>query len=181
MISFRSSITRKVLNYFFLNPEQTLYVNELARVVSVDKRNLIKKLRELEEEEIVHSHTRGNMRFYGINKEYPLYDEYKKIVFKTVGVEDTLRSIIRLFPDIKEAYIFGSYATQTMDAHSDIDILIIGEHSIIEVSKKIRALQSQIGREINSIHMSSKEFKEKRAAGEPFLKNIFNNTHVRLQ
>jgi len=50
MISLRSEITRKLLNYFFLNPEASLYVNELARKLGLDKRNLVKKMKELEKE-----------------------------------------------------------------------------------------------------------------------------------
>ncbi len=31
MISLKSKITIKLLNYFFLNPKESLYVNELSR------------------------------------------------------------------------------------------------------------------------------------------------------
>jgi len=48
MISLRSKITQKVLNFYFLNPHESLYVNELSRRFALDKRNLVKKLRELE-------------------------------------------------------------------------------------------------------------------------------------
>jgi predicted transcriptional regulator with HTH domain len=43
MISLRSQVTRKILNLFFLNPHETLYVNELSRRLGLDKRNLVKK------------------------------------------------------------------------------------------------------------------------------------------
>jgi predicted transcriptional regulator with HTH domain len=47
MISLRSEITKKLLNYFFLNPKESLYVNELSRNLALDKRNLVKKIKEL--------------------------------------------------------------------------------------------------------------------------------------
>lgn len=89
MISLRSSIAKKLLNYFFINPHESLYVNELSRQLNLEKRNLIKKLRELEKEGILKSETRGNSKFYSINQNYPLYNEYKKIITKTVGFEGT--------------------------------------------------------------------------------------------
>ena len=46
MISFKSKITRELLNYFFINPHQSLYVNELSRKLDLDKRNLVKKIKE---------------------------------------------------------------------------------------------------------------------------------------
>ena len=60
MISLKSDITRKILSYFYLNPHEELYVNELARNLHLDKRNLVKKVRELESEGILKHHERGN-------------------------------------------------------------------------------------------------------------------------
>ena len=53
MLRFRSKITIKVLNYYFLNPQKSHYVNELARILGVDPANLFRKLRELEKEGIL--------------------------------------------------------------------------------------------------------------------------------
>ena len=83
MISLRSEITKKLLNYFFLNPHESLYVNELVKKLHLDKRNLVKKIKELEKEGVLKSQTRGNLRLYSVNQDYPLYDEYRKIVIKT--------------------------------------------------------------------------------------------------
>ena len=80
MISLRSEITRKLLQYFFLHPEESLYTNELGRKFQLDKRNLVKKLRELEEEGILQCRIIGNIKLYSINREYPLYNEYCRIV-----------------------------------------------------------------------------------------------------
>lgn len=85
MISLKSEITRKLLNYFFLNPEESLCINELSRNLALDKRNLVKKIKELETEGILKSQSRRNLIFYSINGDYPLYNEYRKIVIKTIG------------------------------------------------------------------------------------------------
>jgi predicted transcriptional regulator len=91
MISLRSQVTQKILNLFFLNPHETLYVNELSRMLGLDKRNLVKKLHELDHIGILKSEKRGNLRLYGVNPEFPLYQEYRKIVLKTIGVEERLK------------------------------------------------------------------------------------------
>ena len=72
MISLISKITRELLNYFFVNPHEGLYVNELAIKLMLDKRNLVKKLRELEKEGILKSQKRGNLKLYSININFPL-------------------------------------------------------------------------------------------------------------
>ncbi len=64
MISLKSEITKKILNYFFINPQESLYVNELSRNLDLDKRNLVKKLKELEKEGILKSQINVNLIKY---------------------------------------------------------------------------------------------------------------------
>src|SRR3989338_10116619 len=108
MISLKSKITKKLLNYLFINPHENLYVNELSAKLQLDKRNLVKKLKELEREGIITSQKRGNLKFYSINRDFPLYSEYRKIVSKTIGLQEELRSLLAGVEGVKHAYIYGS-------------------------------------------------------------------------
>lgn len=180
MISLGSEITKKLLNYLFLNPDESLFVNELERKLGVDKRNLVKKLNELEKEGLLNSERKGNLRLYSINQGYPLYNEYKKIVLKTVGVEEKLRKILKQIAGVKEAYIYGSYAQDKMEAHSDIDLLVIGNHKILLLQRKLNALQGEIGREINVINMDVAEYQRRLKDKDPYVLGITKNKHIRV-
>lgn len=180
MISLRSRVTQKVLNYFFLNPGESLYVNDLSRRLGLDKRNLVKKLRELELIGLLKSETKANLRLFSLNRKFPLYNEYRKIILKTVGIEERIRQILKAVPGIKEAYIYGSYARDKMDAYSDLDLLIIGDHEIHALQKEINLLQREINREINSVNMSEEEFRRKRESNDPFLSGIFEKKLIKL-
>ena len=103
MISLRSTVTKKLFNYLFVNPGESLYVNELSRKLGLDKRNLVKKIKELEAEGILKSHTQGNQKLYSINEKYPLYEEYRNILMKTGGVEPRIKNILKLVTGVKEA------------------------------------------------------------------------------
>lgn len=180
MISLRSEITKKLLNYFFINPHEELYINELARKLNLDKRNLVKKLRELEENGILKHNIRGNLRLYFINKEYPLYNEYKNIMLKTMGLENKLKNVIKEVPSIKKAYIYGSYAENKMDTHSDIDLLVIGNHKIVQLQRKLNKLQNEIDREINSVSMDEREFEERIKNKDPFISDVLKKKHIEI-
>jgi len=181
MISLKSEVTQSVLNYFFLNPHDSLYVNELARKLSLDKRNLVKKIRELENEGILSSQSRGNLKLYSINPRFPLYKEYKNIILKTIGFKKKLQDIINETPDIEKAYIYGSYAHDKMDTHSDIDLLVIGEHSVLFLQKKITSVQKELGREINIVNMSANEFKKRQKNRDPFIVDILKKKHIMIK
>jgi len=180
MISLKSEITRKLLNYFFLNPKESLYINELSRNLALDKRNLVKKIKELETEGILKCQAIGNLKLYSINRDYPLYNEYRKIVIKTVGFEEGLRNALKDVKAIREAYIYGSYAKNKMNTHSDIDLLVVGSHSIISLQKRLNKLQKEINREINVVNIDGKEFERKIKNKDPFITEILKNKYIKI-
>jgi predicted nucleotidyltransferase len=152
----------------------------LSRRLGLDKRNLVKKLHELDHIGILKSEKRGNLRLYGVNPEFPLYQEYRKIVLKTIGVEERLKQIMRGTPGVKEAYVYGSYAQDAMSAHSDLDLLIVGNHEIKTLQKKIVLLQREISREVNSVNISEDEFRKRIDMKDPFLSGLFQRKTIRL-
>lgn len=180
MISLRSEITKKILRYLYLHKQEELYVNELVRKLDVDKRNLVKKLHDLEDEGILKSQTIGNLRLYSINCAYPLYKEYEKIVQKTVGLEKEIERILRSVNGIHEAYIFGSYAQGKMERHSDVDLLVVGSHSSLSLQKKLIQLQKEIDREINVVDMDRSEYQKKLNDHDPFLTGVLNKRPIRI-
>jgi predicted nucleotidyltransferase len=152
----------------------------LSRRFGLDKRNLVKKLRELEHIGILKSEKKANLRLFSLNRKFSLYKEYQRIVLKTVGIEERLKQIIKEIPGIREAYIYGSYAQDKMDAHSDLDLLVIGNHEIRSLQKEIILLQREINREINSVNIGEEEFREKMEMKDPFLSGIFKKKLIRL-
>ncbi|MFA4981346.1 MAG: nucleotidyltransferase domain-containing protein [Candidatus Omnitrophota bacterium] len=180
MIPLKSTITKKILNYFFVNPQESLYVNELSRKLFLDKRNLVKKIKELEAEGILVHETRGNLKLYAINASYPLYKEFRKIIMTTVGVEEQLRHLLKGVTGVKEAYIYGSYAKNAMDTHSDIDVLIVGSVGVVTVQKHISKLQREIDREISVTVMTKKDFTRRVKAKDPFISGVLKQKHIKI-
>ncbi|OGS46249.1 MAG: hypothetical protein A2539_02660 [Elusimicrobia bacterium RIFOXYD2_FULL_34_15] len=180
MISLNSKITKNILGYLFLHDTETLYVNEMIRKFNIDKRNTAKKLKELENEGILNSEKRGIEIYYSLNKQYPLFQEYKKIIFKTYGIEHQLKYCLQGVKGVKEAYIVGSYAKNQMDSSSDIDVLVIGNADTLELNKKISNLQKNINRELNIINIGKNELNKKKIAKDSFIENIFKNKKIRL-
>jgi len=179
-VSLRSKIAQKVLGYFFLNEEAIMYVNEMAKKLAIDKRNLVKKLKEFESAGILSKEKRGNQRVYFLNKGYPLFDELKKVVLKTVGIEMILRKELAKIEGLKFAYIFGSYAAGKLSAQSDIDLLVVGDFDSMELSRLIFDLEAKFNREINAIEMDEKEYEERKSKRDAFLLNIEQGKRIQL-
>ena len=164
MISLRSKIAQKVLNYFLLAPGAESYISDLARILHLESGNLTRKLLELEKEGILKSRWQGSQRYYSLNTAFPLLKEYKTIVLKTIGFEQILKTALEKISGIKKALIFGSYAQDQMDSYSDIDLLVVGDHNTVGLQKSIAQIQKMVQREINVISMSPQEYNNKKKA-----------------
>jgi predicted nucleotidyltransferase len=180
MIKFNSKITVKILDYFFLNPQKKRYINELADIIEVDVGNLFRKLKELESEGIFSSESQGNQKYYFLNKNYPLLKELKKIFEAKYGLTNILKEKLLQLKNLREAYIFGSYAKDSLQQESDIDVLLIGNHSSIEAQKLIIPIQKTIGREVNVIDITKQDFDERKKRKDEFINNIFSDKVIKL-
>ncbi|TSA44845.1 hypothetical protein D4R52_03535 [bacterium] len=180
MISLKSQVTIRILDYYYLNPSARHYINELARILKLDPKNLHRKLNELEKEGILKSDFAGKERYYYLNGKSRVAKAYKDLFLQTVGLPEQLKKLIKSVNGTEQAYIFGSYAKNTMSAGSDIDLLVVGNHSVLDLQKELNQLQKWIGREINAVNLTKKELKRKEKNNDPFISNIFSNKHLKL-
>lgn len=180
MITLKSKVTVKILTYYFLNPDLRHYINELARILKLDPKNLLRKLNELEKEGILKSEFVGKQRYFSLNKKSKVTNIYKDLMAQTAGLEEQIRKLIRNVPGTEQAYIYGSYAKNTMSTGSDIDILIVGNHSTLKMQKALNKIQRGMGREINAVNISMRELNLKKKKKDPFIHNIFSGKHIKL-
>src|SRR3989338_8594976 len=125
MILFRSQLRRRLFGYYFTNPTAEHYLRELAELLRTDPANLSRELASLTRQRVFVSRTRGRQKYFRLNRNHPLYNEFRGIVFKTVGVAGQLRDTFGRLPGITNAYLYGSFARKTDDPASDIDVLLV--------------------------------------------------------
>lgn len=180
-VLLNTKLRRKLLAYSFTHPDEDYYVRELSGLIQEDPGNLSRELRILEEEGLYTSMTRGQVKLYSLNKKYPLFRELKKIIFKTEGVEGTLKELVGGVKGISIALIYGSYAKEREKKTSDIDLIAVGRFSRNKFTQEIRTLELKLGREINFTVYTQDEFeKEKRKEGG-FLNLILKDKIVILK
>ena len=164
--SLNTRLRRNLLAFTFSHAGENFYVRELAGLIEEDAGNLSRELRKLEKEGLFTSRVRGNSKFYVLNPQYSLFDELKRIVFKTTGVAGSLKGIIDAYPGINRAFIYGSYAREQESAASDIDLVVVGQFPRDKFTRQIRGLEARLQRDINFTSYTEEEFmKEKKKAG----------------
>lgn len=179
MINLKQNLRTKLLVYFFTNPDSNLYLREIASTLDVDASNLSKVLSRLEKEGVFNSTEKGKLKYFSLNKEHPLYEETKSIIFKTVGIKGSLGQILNSMQGIDIAFIYGSYASKTETATSDIDLFIVGSPDESLLMKEISSLEKNINREINYTIYSKEEFDNKKGR-DSFMIKILQRPKIML-
>ncbi len=94
---------------------------------------------------------------------------------KTTGIIDVLReSLAPSAERIEWAFVYGSVARATELASSDVDLMIIGQVGLAELTPALRRAEEQLGRPVNPTVYTRKEFATKLHAGHHFLKAVLD-------
>ena len=83
-----SKVRRKLVAFFVSHPEGEFYIREVERATQADFRSVHLELARLEKAGLLHSRRVANLKYYRLDKAYPLYPELQSIVFKTRGWEE---------------------------------------------------------------------------------------------
>ncbi|MBN2621062.1 nucleotidyltransferase domain-containing protein [candidate division WOR-3 bacterium] len=177
---FKSKTRKELFRLYFTNPEQKYYLRELERILDIPVSMIRRELLNLEKAGMHISEKRGNQTYYYLNRHYPLFDELKSIVAKTIGIQGSIRKSLESFKDIEVAFIYGSYARNEDKAGSDIDVLIIGNVDDRKLNSEIHVLEEKLKREVNYTIYSSDEFKRKKRNRDPFILDVMDNPKIFL-
>ena len=164
MLNLNTQLRQRLFAFIFANENEEFYLRELAAQINVDAGNLSRELNVYEKEGIFISHLKGNIKLYRINKQYPLYEEYKSIVTKTLGLEYEIKSIVDFMPGIGKAIICGSYIKQKDNFNAEVKLLVSGNYDKEVLIMELNKLKQDLGREIEYNHIPAEELEEKLSA-----------------
>lgn len=176
-----SGYHRRILALLLLRPDRSFYVREIARLTGVPAGSLHRELRALAESGLLLREPYGNQVRYRADPGCPVYPELASFFRKTAGLADVLREALRpLSGEIDLAFIFGSVAKGAEKTGSDVDLFVAGAASFADVVKALSTAQEQLGREVNPVVMTTKDFSRKLAQGDRFLARIVKEPRILL-
>jgi len=175
------SKTRKALfRLYFSNSESEYYLRELERILDIPVSMIRKELLRLEENGIFICTKRGNLTYFCLNKSYPLFDELKSIVFKTIGIRGLLKETLEQIRGVEIAFIYGSFAKNEENAKSDIDLFIVGEIEERKLVTEVGKVEKTLKREINYSLYTKDDIKKKKKEMDPFILELINGPKIFL-
>jgi predicted nucleotidyltransferase len=139
-----------------------MYLREIIAAVGSGQGQVQRELEQLHRAGLVLREKRANLVYYHPNPDAPIYEELKAIAFKTFGVADVLRELLKpLAKRITVAFIYGSVARQEDTAKSDIDVMVVGDVKFSDVVLALSVAKERLRREINPSVYSKAELRAK--------------------
>ena len=178
---FPNQYRRNVLALLLMQPEQKMHLRELARQTQAAPGTLKKELDALCHVGLLRSERVGNQVHFQANQDHPVFAELQALVRKTTGLADVLRQPLQSLGDqVELALVFGSMASGSAHAGSDVDLLVVGSVSFGQVVEATYAAQATLGRDINPKVMTAAEWATKLAEGNPFVQELLAKPQIVL-
>jgi predicted nucleotidyltransferase len=180
LILLRSKTRKKLLSFFLSNEQKKYYLRELERLTGISVGNIRRELEPLKADNFFVTERLGNLLFYKLNMQHPLYKEVKKILMTEIGIEADIKNALAKVTGVDLAFIYGSYASKKARSDSDVDLLVIGSPNKEMVSDAISKLEKKYQREINYQIYSKKSYKEKSGSNNSFLSELNSKPKIFL-
>jgi len=178
---FSSKARVEILKLLLFNSDNTYYQRQISLLTNLPIRAVQRELKKLKEISLIEEKIEGNRVYYKTNRKCPIFKELKSIFLKTVGISQSLKKYLKKIKNsIEIAFIYGSYAKQTESISSDIDLFVIGNITLKQLSALLSKPKDEIGREINYNVYSQKEFRERIKRKDSFLTNLVNQPKIFL-
>jgi len=170
---------RELLAQLLLRPDEDFHLRELERMTGIPAGSLHRELKALFEAGLLLKERQGNQVRYQANRASPVYEELASIFRKTVGLAGVLSDgLADLSGRIDLAFIFGSLVVGQQKYSSDIDLMIIGDISLLEVVKALASAQGKLGREINPVVMTADRFDSQAEKKERFISRVVKEPKI---
>lgn len=178
--SLFSKTQQRVLALLFGQSQRSFYANEIIAFAAMGSGAVQRELAKLVKSALVTVKKVGNQKHYQANQHAPIFDELRSIVMKTFGVADVLRVALQThWPQIELAFVYGSMAKGSEQAHSDIDLMVIGEGiSNAAMLEVLQPLQHQLGRTVNPTLYKPVEFVQRVRDGKSFVMRILEQPKI---
>jgi len=156
---------------------EELHVREIERRSGLNDSTIRQELTKLVRLDLVQSRRDSNRVYYRAKTENPLYPEIRNLVLKTSGLADVLKSAL-VDKRIRVAFVFGSIARGDETATSDIDLMVIGQLGLRDLSRLLSGIQEKIGREVNPYVLKEEELRKRVRAKEHFVSSVLESPKI---
>lgn len=151
-------------------------MREIARAVVEQINSVRRELLNLEQIGMIQSNARDLKKYYRVNKDFLLYEEFRSLVIKSrLTLEKEFVTSIRTVGTIVYLALTGYFVN---DPTAQVDLLIVGSLQRKKLDVLLEKFKEQFGRQLRFTIMTPDEFQYRKDVTDKFLYEILNGKKV---
>jgi predicted nucleotidyltransferase len=164
-----------ILAELLMRGARPMYRVELARKLGVSPSSLQRPLQAMVRTGLLRANKRGREVHYEVDPANPLVPELRGLLRKSRGLVDVVREALKPFSNsIFVAFIYGSMASGSERPTSDVDLLVIGDVTLSDLTPSLQRAEQALGRPLNTVLYSEQTLSEKLATRNHFLSAVLD-------
>jgi predicted nucleotidyltransferase len=169
-----TKVQQRVLGILFGQPDRSFLSKEVITLANSGTGAVHRELMRLTASGLVTVSSAGWEKHYQANRQSPVFEELRGLVVKTFGLVEAVREALTAIADrIQVAFVYGSQASGTDKASSDVDVMIVSEDlAYAEVYAALGGAERILGRPINPTVVSLTEWRQQGQDRNHFLQNV---------
>lgn len=176
---FANEALAKVLSLFCMNPATEFFQRAIARETGKQLIQVQRSLRTLEGVGLITTRKQGRMSFYKAVPTHPAFQDLKNIFIKTISLGDTLRKALEeRAKRIEFAWIYGSVAQGKEKFDSDIDLVLVSNLTLKELSQITGPLTDSLNRDLNPLFLTPKSLLKRLQEKDHFTSRLIEGEKI---
>lgn len=173
-----SRVRVKMLELFLTNQKELYYVRDISRQIKEEINAVRRELERLSMTGLLKSEQRGNRLYYYLNNKYIFFQELERMIAKTTGLGKKLRKLQNKLGTVEFVMFSSRFVQGLPPAQGQLDILLVGDIVLQDLSDLIKAEETARGREINYTVFSKDEFEFRKQRRDPFIMDVLFGSRV---
>ncbi len=167
----------KLLRFFISNPHSSLSLKELFARLKIETRALRKEIMVLSDIDFIKSIKKIDGDKWILNQSFPFLKPFKNLILAVFPISEY--ALLEKFKKVGRLKLFilsGKLIQEEND--SKVDILLVGDNVKRGlVTKILKNVEIEVGREINYVLMNSKDFRYRYDIRDKFVREILESPH----
>ena len=168
--SFFGSRTRvKLMELFLLHPKSEFFIREITRKLSEQINSVRRELNNLKKVGLLKTKSKNRKKYYYINKNFVLLDEFANIFTKVSNPQDEIIKAVSGLGSLD----FLLFSGQFVGVKGNVDMLVVGE---VDKSKLKRYLEEELASSrVKFTVMSRADFLYRLDCKDKFVLDLINS------
>lgn len=176
---FDSLVKVRLLKLFLRNPDSCFELSEIAKKIKSDSNACRRQINKLESINLIKSKLKKRKKIYSVNPDFDFYNELRTLVLKSSPAsKNKIISKIKALGRINLVILSGIFVN--MD-NARVDLLVVGDGiKQQKLSTFLKDLEAEIGKEIDYVVLSTRDFKYRYEMFDRFIRDILEKPHEKL-